>query len=121
MSLDYINGLPFETADDMLETARFISTLDIQYLKIHMLFILDNTPLYHYYQQHPFPLLKREAFIDIVVKQLELQKPELVIERLTGDGDPKHLFYPLWSIKKVPIKVRTIKEKWTNRLGFSEN
>lgn len=98
-----INGLPFETADDMLETAHFISTLDIQYLKIHMLFILDNTPLYHYYQQHPFPLLEREAFIDIVVKQLELQKPELVIERLTGDGDPKHLFYPMWSIKKVTI------------------
>lgn len=98
-----INGLPHETKEDMLQTAKFLSKLDIQFLKIHMLFILDDTPLYQYYQKQPFPLLEREQFIDIVVKQLEMQNPELVIERLTGDGDPKHLFYPLWSIKKVTI------------------
>lgn len=98
-----IDGLPFETREEMMATAKFISTLDIQFLKIHLLFILDNTPLYHLYQTHPFPLLERESFIQLVVDQLEIQKPELVIERLTGDGDPKHLFYPLWSIKKVTI------------------
>lgn len=98
-----INGLPGESWEDMMATARYISTLDIQFLKIHMLFILDNTPLYTFYQQHPFALLDRETFIDLVVAQLEIQKPELVIERLTGDGDPKHLFYPLWSMKKVTI------------------
>lgn len=98
-----INGLPYETEEDMLATARFVSQLDIQFLKIHMLFILDNTPLYTLYKKHPFPLLSREDYIAIVVKQLALQKEETVIERLTGDGDPKHLFYPLWSIKKVTI------------------
>ena len=98
-----INGLPYESKTEMLATAKFITSLDIQFLKIHMLFILDNTPLYQLYQQQPFPLLSREDFINIVVSQLEIQKPELVIERLTGDGDPKHLFYPQWSIKKVTI------------------
>lgn len=98
-----INGLPNETKEDMLETAKFLSKLDIQFLKIHMLFILDNTPLYELYQKHPFHLLEREEFIDITVSQLEYFKPEVVVERLTGDGDPKHLFYPLWSIKKVTI------------------
>lgn len=98
-----INGLPNETKEDMMETAKFLSKLDIQFLKIHMLFILDDTPLYQFYQKKPFKLLSREEFIDIVVSQLEIQKPELVIERLTGDGDPKHLFYPLWSIKKVTV------------------
>lgn len=99
----FINGLPHETKEDMLQTAKFLSQLDIQFIKIHMLFILDNTPIYQYYQQTNFPLLSREDFIDITVKQLEMFKPEVVVERLTGDGDPKHLFYPLWSIKKVTI------------------
>lgn len=98
-----INGLPYETEKEMLETADFLATLDIQFLKIHMLFILDHTPLYRFYQSHPFPLLSREAFIRITVQQLERQKPTLVIERLTGDGDSKHLFYPQWSLKKITI------------------
>lgn len=115
-----INGLPYETKEDMMATARFIASLDIQFLKIHMLFILDNTPIYHLYQSKPFPLLSREDFIDIVVSQLEIQKPELVIERLTGDGDPKHLFYPLWSIKKVTIlndidKLFVRKKSWQGK------
>ena len=98
-----INGLPHETKEDMMQTAKYLSSLDIQFIKIHMLFILDNNPIYDYYKQTNFPLLSREDFIDITVKQLEMFKPEVVVERLTGDGDPKHLFYPLWSIKKVTI------------------
>ncbi len=98
-----INGLPHETREQMLETVQLLSQLDIQFIKIHMLFILDNTPLYQYYLKHPFHLLSREEFIDITVSQLELLPANIVVERLTGDGDPQHLFYPEWSIKKVTI------------------
>lgn len=98
-----INGLPNETKEDMLQTAKFLASLDIQFIKIHMLFILDNTPLYQYYLNNPFHLLTRDEFIDITVSQLELFNSNVVVERLTGDGDPKHLFYPEWSIKKVTI------------------
>jgi radical SAM protein (TIGR01212 family) len=98
-----INGLPYETYDMMLETAKTIGQLDIQALKIHNLFILKNTQLYQIYQQNPFPLLSREEYISLVVDQLSYIPPHIVIERLTGDAPIDDLFEPTWSIKKVTI------------------
>lgn len=98
-----INGLPYETYDMMLETAKVVGQLDIQALKIHNLFMLKNTTLHRIYQEKPFPLLSREDYISLVVDQLSYIPQEVVIERLTGDAPIQDLIEPLWSIKKVTI------------------
>jgi len=98
-----INGLPNETYDMMLETAKTVGQLDIQGLKIHNLFILKNTKLHQMYQKDPFPMLSREEYIALVVDQLSYIPEHIVIERLTGDAPLKDLIAPLWSIKKVTI------------------
>ncbi|MEG0365664.1 MAG: TIGR01212 family radical SAM protein [Coprobacillus sp.] len=98
-----INGLPFETYDMMLETAKAVGLLDIQAIKIHNLYILNNTKLYHMYKQNPFPILTREQYIELVVEQLTYIPEHVVVERLTGDAPLKDLFEPTWSIKKVTI------------------
>lgn len=98
-----INGLPFETYNMMLETAKKVGQLDIQGLKIHNLFILKHTKLYQMYQQKPFPILTRKEYISLVVDQLSYIPENVVIERLTGDAPLDDLFEPTWSIKKVTI------------------
>lgn len=98
-----INGLPYETYDMMLETAKVVGKLDIQGIKIHNLFILKNTKLYQMYQENPFPLLTRDEYIRLVVEQLSYIPAHVVVERLTGDAPLKDLFEPTWSIKKVTI------------------
>ena len=98
-----INGLPYETYDMMMETAKTVGQLDIQGLKIHNLFILKHTKLYHMYKQNPFPLLSRDEYINLVVEQLTYIPSHVVIERLTGDAPLHDLFEPQWSIKKVTI------------------
>ncbi len=98
-----INGLPFETYDMMLDTAKAVGQLDIQGLKIHNLFILKHTKLYSMYLDNPFPLLSREDYIKLVVDQLTYIPAHVVIERLTGDAPLHDLFEPTWSIKKVTI------------------
>lgn len=40
-----INGLPYETTKMMLETAKAVGKQDIQALKIHMLYVIENTKL----------------------------------------------------------------------------
>ena len=87
----------------MIETAKTLGQLDIQALKIHMLFAVKNTKLQQMYENHEFNMLSRQEYIDIVVEQLRYIKPEIVIERLTGDGKIDDLIAPLWSIKKVTI------------------
>lgn len=98
-----INGLPYETPEMMLETAKTVGKLDIQAIKIHMLYIIENTKLHQLYMKKPFKILDREEYINLVVEQLAYLPENIVIERLTGDGKIDDLIAPLWSIKKVTI------------------
>lgn len=98
-----INGLPFETKEDMLNTVKYLNNLDIQGIKIHMLSILKDTPLERLYQKEHFKVLNKEEYIDIVIDQLELLRPEIVIHRITGDPKLDDLVEPDWLIKKFCV------------------
>ena len=98
-----INGLPYETEDMMLETVKYLNTLNIDGIKIHMLHILKDTPLAKYYEKNKFKILTKEEYVNIVIKQLEYLRPEIVIHRLTGDPDPKNIIEPTWLIKKFTV------------------
>ena len=98
-----INGLPYETKEDMLNTIKYLNKLDIQGIKIHMLSIIKDTPLYKLYKQKPFTVLSKNEYIDIVVNQLELLRPEIVIHRITGDPKLDELVEPNWLIKKFCV------------------
>lgn len=98
-----INGLPYETKDDMLNTVRYLNQLDIQGIKIHMLSILKDTPLAYLYQKDIFHILTKDEYIDIVIDQLELLRPEIVIHRITGDPKIDDLIAPTWLTKKFCV------------------
>lgn len=95
-----INGLPYETKDDMLNTIKYLNSLDIQGIKIHMLSILKDTPLAYMYEKQNFSILTKEEYIDIVINQLELLRPEIVIHRITSSPKTEDLIAPTWLIKK---------------------
>lgn len=105
-----MNGLPYETKEDMLETVKFINKLDIQGIKIHMLHILKNTMMAILYQKEKFPILSKEEYVDIVCDQLELLRPEIVINRITGDPKVDELIEPAWLIKKFGVLNEIDKE-----------
>lgn len=98
-----INGLPFETKEMMLSTIKYLNKLDIQGIKIHMLFILKDTPILNLYNTTNFHILSKEEYIDIVIDQLELLRPEIVIHRITGDPIKELLIEPTWLLKKFSV------------------
>ena len=98
-----INGLPYETKEDMLNTVKYLNTQDIQGIKIHMLSILKDTPLEYLYKKDNFHVLTKDEYIDIVVDQLELLRPEIVIHRITGDPKIDDLVEPTWLVKKFCV------------------
>ncbi|MBR6581678.1 MAG: TIGR01212 family radical SAM protein [Ruminococcus sp.] len=101
--LHIINGLPDETVEMMIETARQTAKLHPDGVKLQMLHIIRGTKLGDIYENEPFPLLSREEYIDIIVRQLELLPPETVIERITGDGDKSKLIAPVWAMDKIAV------------------
>ena len=98
-----INGLPYETKEDMLNTVKYLNKLDIQGIKIHMLSITKNTPIEKMYKEEKFRLLTKEEYIDIVINQLELLREEIVIHRITGDPKLDDLIEPSWLTKKFCV------------------
>jgi len=98
-----INGLPYETKEMMIDTVKYLSNLDIQGIKIHMLSILKDTKLAELYNKEKFKLITREEYIDIVCDQLEYLRDDIVVNRITGDPKVSDLIEPDWLIKKVTI------------------
>ena len=98
-----INGLPFETEEMMIETVKYLNTLDIQGIKIHMLHILKNTKLEDLYNKTNFHVLTKDEYVNIVCNQLEYLRPEIVINRITGDPVKEDLIEPTWLIKKFCV------------------
>ena len=98
-----IVGLPGESTEDQLETARYMSTLPLQGVKIHMLHVLDNAPLGRLYLKEPFELMTEDEYVKLIGEILKILPSSFVIHRLTGDGDKKHLLAPLWTQNKTKV------------------
>lgn len=98
-----INGLPGETKEMMVETAKYLSTQDIQGIKIHMLHIMKKTKMGFDYVVKPWPLLSMEEYVDITVTQLRHLRPDMIIHRVTGDAPKDMLIAPKWTLKKFVV------------------
>lgn len=98
-----INGLPYETKEDMINTIKFVNDCKVDGIKIHMLYIAKNTPLASLYEKNKFHILTREEYIDIVCCQLRLLNEDVVVMRITGDPILNELVAPEWLIKKFMV------------------
>ena len=91
-----ILGLPNETYEDMIETARELARLKIDGVKFHVLTVLKNAPLYKMYIEKPFKLLSEDEYCNILCDFLELLPPNTSIQRTAGTGLVSELVAPLW-------------------------
>ncbi|MBQ9557179.1 MAG: TIGR01212 family radical SAM protein [Clostridia bacterium] len=95
-----IDGLPGESADDMLKTASVLAGMRPDFVKIHLLHVLEGTRLARIYSEGGFETMTKEGYVSTVVSQIELFPPETVFERVTGDGRGEDLIAPRWSRRK---------------------
>lgn len=95
-----INGLPGETSQMMIDSARELAKLKIDGIKLHMLHVIKGSKMAQQYLNRPFELLSMDKYIDVVCGQIRVLPPDTVIERLTGDGSKDTLIAPLWTLNK---------------------
>ena len=105
-----INGLPFETREMMLETVREVSKLNPHTIKLHLLHIIRGTALERLYEKEKFHVFELSEYAQLICDQLEIIPPEVVIQRITGDGVKEDLVAPLWSLKKFCVMNEIDKE-----------
>ena len=98
-----IIGLPKEENDDYLKTAIFAQNCGTWGIKLHLMYVVKNTPLEKLYLNGALKVNTKEEYVEKVVNILENISSEIVVHRLTGDGDRETLVAPLWSIKKIDV------------------
>ena len=89
-----------ETYDDFMATVDYMATHPVSGIKLSMLHILKDSLLYEEYIENPFPLLDEATYIKWVAEAITRLPQEMVIHRVTGDGNQKNLVAPKWSIYK---------------------
>lgn len=120
-----ILGLPGESADDVLETMRYLNRSGIQGVKLQLLHVLAGTDLAACWADPGFPVLSRDAYVDLVIRCLEQLSPAITIHRLTGDGPRELLLAPLWSLNKRAVLNQIhhelkVRGTWQGRLFESD-
>ncbi len=105
-----ILGLPTESKEDMLETARVIAGMGIQGVKIHQLCVLKNTKLAEMYQANQFKLMEEDEYIELVCDFLEILPQSITIQRIAGNGLKSIMIAPGWLSKKWDILNKIDKE-----------
>jgi len=98
-----IIGLPDETDEMIIETAKAIGDSGADGIKLHLLYVLKNTRLAIDYQSGKFETLSLEKYAELLKKCLDVLPEDIIIHRLTGDGAKKDLIAPLWSADKKRV------------------
>ena len=98
-----ILGLPGETPDMMVETARYIGRSGAEGIKFQLLHVLEGTDLAADYRNGLFQVLSLEEYIRVLEQCIEVIPADMVIHRLTGDGAKRNLIAPLWSADKKHV------------------
>lgn len=98
-----ILGLPGETKEDMKETVSYVVKGGISGIKLQLLHVLKGTDLEKDYLEGKFKTLEMDEYMDILKECLTLIPDDVVIHRMTGDGDKKILVAPMWSADKKRV------------------
>lgn len=112
-----ILGLPGEKHKDILESVKYVGDTNTWGIKLHLMYIIENTDLYKLYQQSSFYILTQDEYVSLVVDALELLPPHMVIHRITGDGPKKSLIAPKWSLNKLAV-LSGIDKELKNRNSY---
>ena len=101
-----ILGLPGESESMQLQTIDYLNSLPIDGVKLSMLYVLKGTELARWYARDPFPVYSPEAYFHVLISCLERLRPDIVIERITGDARRDQLIAPRWGLGKGEVLNR---------------
>lgn len=95
-----IFGFPYESEADMLESVKYAIRCGTDGVKFHMLNVLKGTALEREFLQGNFTLMSREEYAKLIAKAVSMLPENVVVHRLTGDGDKRNLVAPDWVADK---------------------
>jgi len=91
-----IVGFPTESKEEMLLMADEVSCIPVDFLKIHHLQVIKDTPLEVIYRENPFHLFSYEEYIDFITDFIGRLSPRIILQRLFATAPDNILIAPRW-------------------------
>jgi len=111
-----IVGLPHEGREDVIETAKLLSALPIDGVKIHPLHVIKGTVMALEYERGEFKTLSLEEYAELCADVIEILPENVVIHRITGEVDEGRLLAPEYcSPRKKGEVLRKVEEVLRSR------
>ena len=105
-----ILDLPWDDDKDMIETARVISALGVDQVKLHALYIVKNTKMAQQYENKEFEIISCEHYKQRVIDFLEHLSPNIVLQRLIGRAPAENTLFSNWQTGWWKIRDEIVKE-----------
>lgn len=93
-----ILDLPWDTMDDVVETAKIISALPAHEVKLHALYIIKNTVMADWYKAGQIRLITAEEYVSRAVAFIEYTRPDIVFQRLIGRAPKEATEFANWGM-----------------------
>lgn len=98
-----IIGLPGEGADHIRKTIEYINELPVAGIKFHNLYVSKHSTLGRMFERGEFSPMRKETYISLLTDSLARLRPDIVVQRLTGDAAPGELAAPEWAGRKSEL------------------
>jgi uncharacterized protein len=112
-----IAGFPTETREETLSMAEEISGLPVEFLKVHQLQVVKDTPLEEMFREDPFHTFEYGEYLDFITDFIERTSPRIVFERLFATAPDEILIAPHWGRSRHQI-LRDIEKRLEERDTF---
>ena len=115
-----ILNLPWDDMTDTIESAKIISALGIEQVKLHALYIVKNTVMADWYQNGDFTLISKEEYVERVVNFLEYLHPDTVVQRLIGRAPETNTLFTnwqtgWWKIREAIERELLVRDTWQGK------
>lgn len=112
-----ILNLPGDTVRDSIETAKIVSVLGTDIIKLHSLYIAKNTRLSEDYENGTITVCSKEEYFNRVEAFLSYLDPQIVVERLFSRIPREDALFcnwqsSWWKLKEELLKDMEEKEIW---------
>jgi uncharacterized protein len=105
-----ILGLPYETPAEMMETARVMSAIGVDAIKLYPLIVMKETKMAADYQQGRYRPLGFTEYVSLVGDFLENLSPYVLVQRMSKDCGLETKLAPDWNSYRLVVGPRVEKE-----------
>lgn len=114
-----ILNLPGDNINDTIETSKILSVLKVDQVKLHSLYIMENTVMGELYKNNEITMISHEEYIERVIIFLEYLHKDIVVQRLIGRAPKENSLFVNWGMSwwRIKDEILDIMNKQGNYQG----